>query len=146
MTVLRMASQKCKVGESVSPIPYRSILPCVVRLYPHGSPHPIPSAMEDAHAAVLDLDEGKTDSNTFFAVYDGHGGMSHRSVLLRFLTFFSGGTVAKYAGENVHKRLLSEETYQQKQYEAALKRAFLGTDEDLLASKCWGLHCLVNAI
>ncbi|KAG6878909.1 hypothetical protein C0992_006731 [Termitomyces sp. T32_za158] len=74
--------------------------------------------MEDAHAAVLDLDEGKDVSNTFFAVYDGHG----------------GSTVAKYAGANVHKRLIGEESYKQGQYELAMKRAFLGTDEDLLAN------------
>ena len=32
--------------------------------------------MEDAHAVSLNLDEQQedTDSNTFFAVYDGHGG------------------------------------------------------------------------
>jgi protein phosphatase 2C family protein 2/3 len=30
--------------------------------------------MEDAHAIVLSLDEGVEKSNTFFAVYDGHGG------------------------------------------------------------------------
>ncbi|KAJ7459841.1 phosphatase 2C-like domain-containing protein [Mycena latifolia] len=74
--------------------------------------------MEDAHAIVLDLDEGKTDPNTFFAVYDGHG----------------GGTVAKFAGQNVHKRLVTEESYKESQYDEALKRAFLGTDEDLLAN------------
>ena len=39
------------------------------------------AAMEDAHAAVLELDEGKSDSNTFFAVYDGHGGASPSCVL-----------------------------------------------------------------
>ena len=34
------------------------------------------AAMEDAHAVSLNLDEHQedTDSNTFFAVYDGHGG------------------------------------------------------------------------
>jgi protein phosphatase 2C family protein 2/3 len=32
--------------------------------------------MEDAHTAILDLDEDKDEKNTFFAVYDGHGGMS----------------------------------------------------------------------
>ncbi|KAJ7780631.1 phosphatase 2C-like domain-containing protein [Mycena maculata] len=74
--------------------------------------------MEDAHAIVLDLDEGKEDPNTFFAVYDGHG----------------GGTVAKFAGQNVHKRLVTEEAYKESQYDEALKRAFLGTDEDLLAN------------
>jgi hypothetical protein len=33
--------------------------------------------MEDAHAIVLSLDEGELTSNTFFAVYDGHGGTSY---------------------------------------------------------------------
>ena len=46
---------------------------------------------------------------------------------------FKGGTVARYAGQNVHKRLVSEEEYRNKEYEAALKRAFLGTDQDILA-------------
>ena len=33
--------------------------------------------MEDSHAVSLNLDEPQEDasSNTFFAVYDGHGGM-----------------------------------------------------------------------
>lgn len=30
--------------------------------------------MEDAHAAVLELDGPGDKTNTFFAVYDGHGG------------------------------------------------------------------------
>lgn len=46
-----------------------------------------------------------------------------------------GGTVAKFAGQNVHKRLLTEESYKEKAYDTALKKAFLGTDEDLLASE-----------
>ncbi|THV05305.1 PP2C-domain-containing protein [Dendrothele bispora CBS 962.96] len=74
--------------------------------------------MEDAHAIVLDLDSSSSDTNAFFAVYDGHG----------------GGTVAKFAGQNVHKRLVAEETYKEKEYATALKKAFLGTDEDLLAT------------
>ncbi|KAJ3509423.1 hypothetical protein NLJ89_g5230 [Agrocybe chaxingu] len=74
--------------------------------------------MEDAHAAVLDLDGPETTSNTFFAVYDGHG----------------GSTVARFAGQNVHKRLVQEESYKEANFETALKRAFLGTDEDLLAN------------
>ncbi|KIL65423.1 hypothetical protein M378DRAFT_45477, partial [Amanita muscaria Koide BX008] len=75
--------------------------------------------MEDAHAAVLDLD-GEPNSNIFFAVYDGHG----------------DDRVSKYAGENLHKRLLSEDDYHERNYDTALKKAFLGTDEDLLA----GMH------
>ncbi|KAK0503893.1 PP2C-domain-containing protein [Armillaria luteobubalina] len=73
--------------------------------------------MEDAHAIVLDLEEN-SGPNTFFAVYDGHG----------------GSTVAKFAGLNVHKRLLNEESYKAKNYEESLKRAFLGTDEDMLGN------------
>ncbi|KAI6099568.1 PP2C-domain-containing protein [Pisolithus croceorrhizus] len=74
-------------------------------------------SMEDAHAAVLNLEEIDDKKNSFFAVYDGHG----------------GGTVARFAGQNLHKRLLSEEAYRKTRYEEALKRAFLGTDEELLA-------------
>lgn len=41
--------------------------------------------MEDSHAAVLDLDEGKPEheTNTFFAVYDGHGGESSSALYLK---------------------------------------------------------------
>lgn len=57
------------------------------------------SAMEDAHATILDLDKtdesaeaqcgkGKKGKNSFFAVYDGHGGERERGcsfILLRRL-------------------------------------------------------------
>lgn len=46
-------------------------------------------AMEDAHTVILNLDERDENPNTFFAVYDGHGGAltanSSRSVVLRYL-------------------------------------------------------------
>ncbi|KIM77295.1 hypothetical protein PILCRDRAFT_622146 [Piloderma croceum F 1598] len=77
--------------------------------------------MEDAHAAVLSLDGADEQSNAFFAVYDGHG----------------GDTIAKFASKNVHKRLVTEEAYSEKRYEEALKRAFLGTDEDLRANPAY---------
>jgi serine/threonine protein phosphatase PrpC len=35
-------------------------------------------AMEDTHAAVLQLDEAEK-SNSWFAVYDGHGGQHNPS-------------------------------------------------------------------
>lgn len=72
-------------------------------------------AMEDAHAAILDLDEEGGDTNAFFAVYDGHG----------------GSYVAKFAGENLHKRLVLEKSYTEKNYEIAFKEAFLGVDQEL---------------
>jgi hypothetical protein len=49
---------------------------------------------------------------------------------------FTGGSVARFAGQNVHRRLVQEESYQQQNYEDAMRRAFLGTDEDLLAGAC----------
>ena len=42
--------------------------------------------------------------------------------------------MAQFAGLNLHKRLVSEEAYKNNDYVAALKKAFLGTDEDILAS------------
>ncbi|KAH8114519.1 PP2C-domain-containing protein [Phellopilus nigrolimitatus] len=72
-------------------------------------------SMEDAHTIEMRLEDNKGGNNAFFAVYDGHG----------------GGTVAKYSGENVHKRLVNEEAYQEQQWDSALKRAFLDTDEDI---------------
>jgi hypothetical protein len=51
------------------------------------------------------------------------------------MLLFSGDAVAKFASQNVHKRLINEESYLKEQYETALKRAFIGTDEDILASK-----------
>ncbi|KAH8998591.1 PP2C-domain-containing protein [Lactarius akahatsu] len=79
--------------------------------------------MEDAHAVSLELDEPHSDeiSNTFFAVYDGHG----------------GGSVARFAGQNVHRRLVKEDAYQRQNYEEAMRRAFLGTDEDMLADPAY---------
>jgi len=44
-----------------------------------------------------------------------------------------GGSVARFAGQNVHRRLVQEESYRQEDYEEAMRRAFLGTDEDMLA-------------
>ena len=93
------------------------------------------SGMEDAHTAELSLDEGVENPNAFFAVYDGHCGTLQRfSILHSSFSYCNvGGSVAKFSGINVHKRLVTEEAYREKRYEEALKRAFLGTDEDLLA-------------
>ncbi|KDQ11486.1 hypothetical protein BOTBODRAFT_35362 [Botryobasidium botryosum FD-172 SS1] len=69
--------------------------------------------MEDAHTTVPRVSE--EDTNGFFAVFDGHGGPA----------------VARYAGTNVFTRLMGEEAYAAQQYREALKRAFIGIDEDL---------------
>lgn len=76
-------------------------------------------SMEDAHTTLLNLNDDIPDApvDSFFAVFDGHG----------------GSAVAKYSGENVFKRLRTDESYSWGNYDKALKRAFMGTDEDLRA-------------
>jgi len=58
---------------------------------------------------------------------------------LNFLFCNAGDSVAKFASVNVHKRLVAEDAYREKRYEEALKMAFLGTDQDFLASKSYTL-------
>lgn len=86
--------------------------------------------MEDAHATVLDLinDEetkelGETPLDqrlSFFGVYDGHG----------------GDKVALFSGDHVHKILAKQTAYKNRNYEQALKDAFLATDRAILAGNC----------
>lgn len=81
--------------------------------------------MEDAHAAVLDLqvesdDDFKAaspeDRLSFFGVYDGHG----------------GDKVALFSGENIHKIVAKQEAFKAKEYEQALRDGFLATDRAIL--------------
>jgi protein phosphatase 2C family protein 2/3 len=82
--------------------------------------------MEDAHAAVLDLQAESGDEEfkaasvddrlSFFGVYDGHG----------------GDKVALFAGENIHKILAKQEAFKKKDFEQALKDGFLATDRAIL--------------
>lgn len=82
--------------------------------------------MEDAHAAVLDLQakySSKTNSPTspdqrlsFFGVYDGHG----------------GDKVALFAGENIHRIVARQESFLKGDVEQALKDGFLATDRAIL--------------
>jgi protein phosphatase 2C family protein 2/3 len=80
--------------------------------------------MEDAHTAVLDLlnsDEPQRQTAaekrlSFFGVYDGHG----------------GGQVAQFTGKFMHQILTREAAFGAKDYEQALKDAFLATDRAIL--------------
>jgi protein phosphatase PTC2/3 len=94
--------------------------------------------MEDAHTVDLDLEAADDKKNCFFAVYDGHGGASLLSYPIPKNTSHinpPGSSVSTFAGLNLHKRLVKEETYKNDDYEEALKKAFLGTDEDILAGQ-----------
>ncbi|KAI1614059.1 protein phosphatase [Exophiala viscosa] len=83
-------------------------------------------SMEDAHAAILDLQtevDGKTHKPngpdqrlSYFGVYDGHGGEK----------------VAQFAGENVHKIVTKQDAFSKGDIEQALKDGFLATDRAIL--------------
>lgn len=84
--------------------------------------------MEDAHAAVLDLQAESEkqfeaasvdDRLSFFGVYDGHG----------------GDKVALFAGEHVHKIIAKQEAFKKKDFEQALKDGFLATDRAILSGE-----------
>jgi protein phosphatase 2C family protein 2/3 len=86
-------------------------------------------SMEDAHAAVLDLqpeENGKKPSPAgpdkrmaYFGVYDGHGGEK----------------VAQFAGENIHKIIAKQEGFLKGDIEKAMKDGFLATDRAILSGK-----------
>lgn len=91
-------------------------------------------SMEDAHAAVLDLqakyassgDSKPTDPDkrlAFFGVYDGHG----------------GDKVALFAGENLHRIVAQQDSFAQGDIEQSLKDGFLATDRAILEGSCWHL-------
>lgn len=84
-------------------------------------------SMEDAHAAVLDLQPLEGDEElkpaasdvriSFFGVYDGHG----------------GDKVALYSGEHLHKIVAKQESFKNKDFEQALKDGFLAIDRAILS-------------
>ena len=86
-------------------------------------------SMEDAHAAILDLQPLEGDEElkpaasdvriSFFGVYDGHG----------------GDKVAIYTGENLHKIVAKQEAFKQKNFEQALKDGFLAIDRAILSGR-----------
>ncbi|KAI9754721.1 MAG: Methyltransferase-like protein 21D [Chaenotheca gracillima] len=83
-------------------------------------------SMEDAHAAILDLqvddEDGKIKAAagderlSFFGVYDGHG----------------GDKVALFAGEHIHKIIAKQDSFKQGNLEQALKDGFLASDRAIL--------------
>lgn len=72
-------------------------------------------SQEDAHNCILNFDE----KTSFFAVYDGHG----------------GAEVAQYCSLHLPTFLKTLESYKSKDFEQALKDAFIGFDATLLDEK-----------
>ncbi|KAI5837583.1 serine/threonine protein phosphatase [Morchella snyderi] len=86
-------------------------------------------SMEDAHAAVLDLHKpdvagtaGKEGRLSFFGVYDGHGGEK----------------VAAFSGDNVHKIVVKQSSFEAGDYGKALQDGFLATDRAILQDPRYG--------
>lgn len=50
--------------------------------------------------------------------------------------------MAKFSGDNVHKRLANDPAYEGQEWGSALKNAFLGTDEDIRAGEFWSVSLL----
>lgn len=90
--------------------------------------------MEDAHAAILDLQALEGDEElkpaatdvriSFFGVYDGHG----------------GDKVALYAGEHLHNIVAKQESFKNKDFEQALKDGFLAIDRAILSGRLHTTH------
>ncbi|KAM3420699.1 hypothetical protein BST61_g3951 [Cercospora zeina] len=84
-------------------------------------------SMEDAHAAILDLQPLEGDKElipaasdvriSFFGVYDGHG----------------GDKVALYTGLHLHEIVAKQESFKSKDFEQALKDGFLAIDRAILS-------------
>ncbi|GER30634.1 protein phosphatase 2C family protein [Striga asiatica] len=75
------------------------------------------ATMEDAHAAIPDLDT----STSFFGVYDGHGGK----------------VVAKFCAKYLHQQVLKHEAYMTGDIGTSLQKAFFRMDEMMRGQRGW---------
>lgn len=90
--------------------------------------------MEDAHTGELQLAGDNLPNNAFFAVYDGHRGMSFLVIAyfapfdLLMLRLRAGRSAAEYAAKSLVKLLTGEQSYGYGDYRDSLKKAFLAAD------------------
>ncbi|CAI0376608.1 unnamed protein product [Linum tenue] len=75
------------------------------------------ATMEDAHAALPDLDT----STSFFGVYDGHGGK----------------VVAKFCAKFLHQQVLKHEAYIAGDIGSSLQKSFFRMDEMMRGQRGW---------
>ncbi|KAL8536957.1 hypothetical protein ACS0TY_012227 [Phlomoides rotata] len=75
------------------------------------------ATMEDAHAAILDLDT----STSFFGVYDGHGGK----------------VVAKFCAKFLHQQVLKHEAYVAGDIGTSVQKSFFRMDEMMRGQRGW---------
>ncbi|KAJ6745338.1 PROTEIN PHOSPHATASE 2C [Salix koriyanagi] len=75
------------------------------------------ATMEDAHAAITDLDA----TTSFFGVYDGHGGK----------------VVAKFCSKFLHQQVLKNEAYAAGDIGTSIQKAFFRMDEMMCGQRGW---------
>ncbi|KAJ6915493.1 hypothetical protein NC651_017478 [Populus alba x Populus x berolinensis] len=75
------------------------------------------ATMEDAHAAITDLDA----TTSFFGVYDGHGGK----------------VVAKFCAKFLHQQVLKDEAYAAGDIGTSVQKAFFRMDEMMCGQRGW---------
>ncbi|XP_052142919.1 probable protein phosphatase 2C 11 [Oryza glaberrima] len=75
------------------------------------------ASMEDAHSALLNLD----NETSFFGVFDGHGGR----------------VVAKFCAKYLHSQVLRSEAYSAGDLGTAVHRAFFRMDEMMRGQRGW---------
>ncbi|GMY10569.1 probable protein phosphatase 2C 25 [Fagus crenata] len=86
-------------------------------------------AMEDRYSAVLNVQGDSKQS--FFGIYDGHG----------------GAKAAEFAAENLDKNIIDEVmTRDEKKIDEAVKQGYLNTDSDFLKEDLRGGSCCVTAL
>jgi len=77
------------------------------------------------------MTERKMRSSLYTTVMGVSSAVKNLTVFAEHRINDAGASIAKYSGQHVHARLLQDEAYAAKDYRTALKRAFLGTDDDL---------------
>jgi len=65
---------------------------------------------------------------------------------LKKIIIIEGVNVARYVGEHLHKRVISDPEFEKGNYGKALKNGFLGIDEDLQGGKYRSLFGLIDRI
>ncbi|XP_024393465.1 probable protein phosphatase 2C 60 isoform X2 [Physcomitrium patens] len=75
-------------------------------------------SMEDAHTAILDVDNTST---SIFGIFDGHGGK----------------LVSKFCAKNLHRQVLKSDAYARGNLGASLEHSFLRMDEMMKGERGW---------
>ncbi|KAG6785201.1 hypothetical protein POTOM_010928 [Populus tomentosa] len=91
------------------------------------------ATMEDAHAAITDLDA----TTSFFGVYDGHGVLNTSLVIPLVRLYLAGKAVAKFCAKYLHRQVCKNEAYAAGDLRTSVQKAFLRMDEMMCGQRGW---------